>query len=144
MVSLHKVTVVSMLVLGLATCLPAEEKKAAPAIKAVELAFNAASFKKLAAKASIKKPLAIEDAKTAADYFSADELKVIAKQFDFQGQKLLVFVWRGSGGDRLTYAVMKSYPVQIRFQYQRGRTKDLRQHLKLFALRKNVTFSGPK
>ena len=66
----------------------------------------------------------------------------LIKAVDFKTQDLLVFAWQGSGGDKLEYTVAESFPEQVRFMLKRGLTKDLRTHMKLFAVRKNVTWSA--
>ena len=60
---------------------------------------------------------------------------------DFSQQCLLVFAWRGSGQDKLDYSVAESFPEQVAFAYQPGRTRDLRPHVKVFAVRANVNWS---
>jgi len=66
----------------------------------------------------------------------------IAKAMDLKTHNLLVFSWQGSGGDKLTYTIAESFPEQVRFSLAGGRTDDLRTHVKLFAVRKNVTWSA--
>jgi len=90
---------------------------------------------------SAKKPLVIETAEEAAKWFSEKALAELREKVDFAQQKLLVFAWRGSGGDRLTYSVAESYPEQVFFKLHRGRTRDLRAHLSMYALRANVRWS---
>lgn len=65
----------------------------------------------------------------------------ITKAVDFKTHDLLVFCWQGSGGDQLDYAILESFPEQVPFKLIRGKTKDLRTHTKLFAVRKNVKWS---
>ena len=84
------------------------------------------------------KPLVLDSLKAAAPYFTKKALAVLKTKVDFARQKLLIFAWRGSGQDRLTYSVAESYPEQIHFRYRRGRTRDLRPHVYLYALRSNV------
>ena len=74
-------------------------------------------------------------------YFKKGAIKVIKKSIDFTKQKLLVFGWRGSGGDKIDYVVLESYPEQIAFTKTRGRTRDLRSHIHIYVLRKNVSWS---
>ena len=77
--------------------------------------------------------------KSEADrYFAEPQLKLLLKKVDFQKQTLLVFAWRGSGQDKMTYTIAESFPEQIAFKILPGRTRDLRSHLKIYALRKNV------
>lgn len=82
---------------------------------------------------------------------SDDELKklvsdektreAIAKQVDLKTHDLLVFAWQGSGGDKLSYTILESFPEQVPFKLMPGVTDDLRTHTKLFAVRKNVRWS---
>lgn len=65
----------------------------------------------------------------------------IAKQFTAQEQQLLLFRWAGSGQDRLTHEVVDG---KIVFTYQPGRTRDLRRHQKLYAVRKGVSWEIKK
>lgn len=67
--------------------------------------------------------------------------KRIAKLVDFNEQMLLIFRWEGSGGDKLGFTIAESYPEQISFSLQPGRTRDLRPHVKVFVLRNNVKWS---
>ena len=86
-----------------------------------------------------KKPLLLQSSDEAAAYFGATKnLATLKDKVDFSKQKVLVFAWRGSGQDRIVYEVLESFPEQIRFSYQRGRTRDLRPHLKVFAVRSDV------
>lgn len=68
--------------------------------------------------------------------------KRIAKLVDFKEQTLLVFAWQGSGQDKLEYVVLESYPEQIPFTYTPGKTRDLRPHVRLFAVRNNVKWTA--
>lgn len=85
-----------------------------------------------------KKPIVIKTAKDAAKYFGAKELTKLQQKVDFENQFVLLFAWRGSGQDRLEYAVAESFPEQIFFSLRPGRTRDLRPHVRVFALRSNV------
>ena len=70
-------------------------------------------------------------------------MRLIQKQVDFQQQVLLVFAWKGSGQDRLEFAVAESFPEQIFFSLKPGKTFDLREHVHLYAVRSNVKWSAP-
>ena len=87
---------------------------------------------------SRKKPLVLRSEKEAAEHFSDDELGKLMKQVDFNEQRVLLFAWRGSGQDRLRYDVAESYPEQVFLTYKPGRTRDLRPHVHVYALRSNV------
>ncbi len=84
------------------------------------------------------KPIAIKSNEEAAKYFSKDQLKTLAKTVNFKKQFVLVFAWRGSGQDKLIANVLESFPEQIRFLRTPGKTRDLRSHTKVYALRSNV------
>ncbi len=91
--------------------------------------------------ATWKKPLVLKSEKDAAGYFDGDELVKLTKLVDFDKQVAVVFLWRGSGQDRIDAAVAESYPEQVFFTYKPGRTRDLREHVRAFALRSNVAWS---
>jgi hypothetical protein len=91
--------------------------------------------------ASRNKPLVIRSEKDAAQHLAGEDLARLNKQVDFEKQFVLVFAWKGSGQDRLDVAVAESYPEQIMFKYTLGRTRDLRPHIYVYALRSNVTWN---
>lgn len=86
-------------------------------------------------------PIEIRSKDDAAKYFEPGDLKTLLAKVDFKKQFVLVFAWRGSGGDRLSYSVAESFPEQIFFAIQPGRTRDLRSHTAVYALRSNVKWS---
>jgi len=124
-----------------ATVLGAEPDPEIPPIQEVKGAKPDASVFKAASR---QKPLVIESKKAAAEHFSQDALAALVKRVDFEQQVALVFAWRGSGQDRLSFDVAESYPEQVFFRYKPGRTRDLRPHLYVFALRTNVKWRAPK
>ena len=83
-------------------------------------------------------PQTLHSKSEAAKYFAEPQLKLLLKKVDFQKQTLLVFAWRGSGQDKMTYTIAESFPEQITFKILPGRTRDLRPHLNIYAIRKNV------
>jgi hypothetical protein len=87
------------------------------------------------------KPIAIKSQDEAAKHFGKDALQAIAKQVDFKKQIVLVFAWQGSGGDKLEYQILESFPEQIPFSLRPGLTDDIRSHSRVFALRSNVKWS---
>jgi len=69
-----------------------------------------------------------------------------SKHVDWEKQVVLVFRWSGSGQDQLETRTTGNEPVNVHFVYRRGRTRDLRPHLKLFAIERGVQWiveSGP-
>jgi hypothetical protein len=90
---------------------------------------------------SQKKPLVITTIEEAAKYFAPADLDELKKKVDFKQQALLLFAWRGSGGDKMNHTVAESSPEQVFFSYQAGRTRDLRSHLYVYVVRSNVKWS---
>ncbi len=72
------------------------------------------------------KPIVIKSQDEAAKHFGKDAVEVIANKVDFKKQIVLVFAWQGSGGDKLDYKVLESFPEQIPFSLRPGVTDDLR------------------
>jgi hypothetical protein len=85
------------------------------------------------------KPLEVKSADelAKADVF-ADEAgrDAIKKQVDFSKDKLVVFVWSGSGQDKLGAALSKDGRTAV-FTYTVGLTDDLRRHAYVFAVPKD-------
>lgn len=63
------------------------------------------------------------------------------REVNFNKQKLLVFAWSGSGGDKLGYKIDNR---EVLFQFQPGMTKDLRPHVELFTLDKDAKYRVEK
>ncbi len=61
----------------------------------------------------------------------------IKKQVDFSKQKLVVFVWSGSGGDKLSGAMTRDGKSAV-FTYTAGVTDDLKRHAHVFAVHKDA------
>src|SRR5687768_8443632 len=96
------------LLFAFTTLAPAEDKKMKDAI----VALDSDKADKIETKdGSATKPTAITSEKQL-DKAIPDEAtrKRIAKLVDFKEQTLLVFAWQGSGGDKLDYMVLESYP----------------------------------
>jgi hypothetical protein len=87
------------------------------------------------------KPIEVRSAEDAKDFFSKEALKTLVEKVDFDQQIVLIFAWRGSGQDKLKYDVAESMPEQVMFRLIPGRTRDLRPHLHICALRSNVKWS---
>lgn len=67
---------------------------------------------------------------------AADELK---KQVDFAKEKLVVFAWGGSGGDKLATDLKTADKKQTAvFTLTRGLTRDFRQHFHLYVVPKDA------
>lgn len=122
-----------------ATTTSAEDKKLKDAIVAI------ASEKddKIETKdGAATKPVAVTTDKELEKAIPDEATRTrIAKLIDLKEQTLLVFAWESSGGDKIEYTVLESFPEQIKFSYTPGKTDDLRRHVKLFAVRNNVRWS---
>jgi hypothetical protein len=70
----------------------------------------------------------------------------LAKQIDFTKQKLVLFVWSGSGGDKITAAGVRREGAASTaiFTYTRGETDDLRDHAVAFAIPKDYGVKAVK
>lgn len=80
-----------------------------------------------------KSPLFADDASRSA----------VKKQVDFAAEKLVVFVWQGSGGDRLFSSATKD-GTTVTFSHKVGATDDLRKHAHAFAVPKDATVEVKK
>ncbi|MDB4777848.1 hypothetical protein OAG68_00160 [bacterium] len=85
--------------------------------------------------------LLLASLKDAKAHLSAGNFEKLAAEVDFETQRVVVFAWRGSGRDQISFSIAESYPEQIAFQFSRGMTRDLVEHQKIFALRSNVSCS---
>lgn len=128
----------SRLMLGLfALCLSANVAVGQEAIVELKVTPEKSVFK----DSAWNKPIVLKSQEDAAKHFGKDALDVIAKKVDFKKQIVLVFAWQGSGGDKLEYLVLESFPEQIPFSLRPGATDDIRAHSRVFALRSNVKWS---
>jgi hypothetical protein len=67
--------------------------------------------------------------------------KKLQEQVNFDQQTLLVFAWSGSGQDRIQFESNDESPVEIVFTRKPGRTRDLRRHVRAFAIPKEAKWS---
>lgn len=92
---------------------------------------------KSAGKASGKlKPTRITSAKELEEAIpDKDTRDAISKKVDLKKEYVLLFAWAGSGGDRLSFEVKKGDKgEEAVFTMKRGLTRDLRRHVKLYAI----------
>lgn len=86
-------------------------------------------------------PILLKTRQQAEPYFQPQSLKFLDQRVDFNKQYVLVFAWRGSGQDRLTHEVSANSgegEAKIEFLLIPGRTRDLRSHVSVFAVRNDV------
>ncbi len=92
--------------------------------------------------ATRQKPIELASAEDAKKYFTGDALDALNKVVNWDKQIVLIFAWKGSGQDKLTTEVEEApdKSLTVNFIYKPGMTRDLRPHLHVFALRKDVTW----
>jgi hypothetical protein len=66
------------------------------------------------------------------------------KQFNFTQEYILLFAWKGSGQDKLSYRIEKGNDPAVVFTFVGGKTKDLRTHIRLYAIAKNASWRFEK
>ena len=73
---------------------------------------------------------------------SSDKLK---KHVDFTKEKVVVFAWSGSGQDSVAGATAtEDKKTTAQFTYTPGKTRDLRQHFKVFVVPKDAEVKAEK
>jgi len=78
-----------------------------------------------------------EELRKSALFIDDDDRDEVKKQVSFEKEKLVVFVWSGSGQDRLTGELVKRGGT-ARFTFKAGLTDDLRHHGLVFAVPKDA------
>ena len=98
---------------------------------------------------AVKGPLAIKIRGNVLMPYSADYKEEVAKllgpkqaeniekQMSFDTHRVLLFQWAGSGQDALVSTI---HDGLVTFQYTRGRTRDLRQHLLAFSVDRKMVW----
>jgi hypothetical protein len=108
------------------------QEQAAPMVQELEIGELTAR----PPRGKVQQPTEITSAEKLAEALpDAKAVERLRGQVDFTTHKLLLFSWSGSGQDQLASDVTASEQgVQVTFRYRRGRTRDLRAHLRLFTL----------
>ena len=129
--------ILTAVVVGLATvAATADDKKSV--VREVSVKDLDLNFKE---RGVVTKPTKIMSAEELAKALPGkDVAEKVAKQVDFSKEYLLLFRWSGSGGDQLT----AGGETKATFAHQRGLTRDLRQHLHLFAVAKDAEWEFAK
>ncbi|MFM8274937.1 MAG: hypothetical protein ACKODX_21760 [Gemmata sp.] len=118
----------------------ADEKAAVKEIPTKDLKLKVPDNSRPTAPAEVK--TADELAKCPA---CAGEAEALKKLVNFEKEKLLVFAWAGSGQDVVAVTgTTKDGKTVVAVAYTPGRTRDLRQHVKLFAVPKDATVEVKK
>lgn len=103
---------------------------------------DAAPLPAIFKEATKSEPVKITTADELAKHFGKEAAAKVSEKVDLKEQFVLVFAWRGSGGDKMEVAIAESFPEQVSFRVRPGRTRDLRPHVKVYALRANVKWSA--
>ena len=120
-------------VVGLLSNAVAEEKKAPVRELVVKIAN--------AEKGTINEPTVVTNSDELGKFVTDEAAKKeLLKEVDFVKQKLLVFVWAGSGMDALSFKANDT-STEVTFTYTRGKTKDLRSHAHVFVLPRDAKFT---
>jgi hypothetical protein len=131
----------AMLLAGLTGWAAAQEKKKDEPIR--ELDLKDLKVDDVTAKKGIpvKVTNAEELAKAVPDKAAAEAIR---KQVDFDKEYVAVFGWAGSGQDELSFAVEKGEKESTAvFTVKPGKTRDLRQHRHVYAVRKDLGLKPP-
>ena len=89
------------------------------------------------AKGTVKAPKQINSAEELDKAIpGADAVK---KQVDFGRESLVLFAWAGSGQDKVAATISDDGKL-VAFRHIPGLTRDLRQHVRLFAIPKGAQF----
>jgi hypothetical protein len=113
----------------------AEAAKEEPAMKDLkELTVKESAFR----HARPPHPTAVHSDDEAEAIFEGESLAALRKEVDFSKEQAVVFAWQGSGQDRIKADNGKSGML---FDYEPGRTRDLRQHTVVFVLPKNDSWA---
>ncbi|AWM40741.1 hypothetical protein GobsT_07210 [Gemmata obscuriglobus] len=114
--------------------LTADDKQVVRELQTKELNVTPAREGKAGEPTEIKS--ADDLAKNAVLKDAADDVK---KLVNFDTEKLLVFAWAGSGQDKIAVTdETKDGKTVLTLTYTPGLTRDLRQHVKLFAVPKGA------
>lgn len=83
-------------------------------------------------------PYSANSKEELAKLLGPQQAEDIEKQMSFETHRVILFQWAGSGQDALVCTVNDSV---VTFHYTRGRTRDFRQHLKAFAINREMTWT---
>lgn len=87
------------------------------------------------------KPKTFEAAEALAEAVGDKAAEKIGEQVDFRHEFLVFFQWAGSGQDKLSFEIdQQAETPKVVFKFRPGRTRDLRPHAYLYAIRKGVSW----
>ena len=82
---------------------------------------------------NVLSPFAANSKVEAVKLLGLQQAEDIEKQMSFKTHRVLLFMWAGSGQDRLDFDLVNGKAI---FRYVPGRTRDYRKHQKAFAVNK--------
>ncbi len=128
------------LLAGAVTLAAVEEPKDATALAPREI--KLAKGKVDPVRSPFERPKVIATAEELAKAVPDREAqKVISKGIDFSKEQLLLFRWSGSGMDSLTFRTDKIEDgEEVVFSFEKGSTRDLRDHVKLYAVPRKMMY----
>lgn len=129
-----------VIALGLCAAFPYPEQKDDAGPKAREV--DVKGLKIVVKEGARQKPVKITSKKELDEAVKDREAcEKIGKQVDFAKEYLVLFRWSGSGGDKLSFKLKKAEGGEDAvFLLQPGLTRDLRPHVKLFAIPNDVGY----
>jgi hypothetical protein len=85
----------------------------------------------------LRKPVVIATVDEVGKHFDKESAAAVKKLVRFDKEKLLVFSWQGSSGDRLSPQVAKG---QVVFNFKAGVTDDVFHHVILFVIARDAAW----
>ena len=86
---------------------------------------------------NVLSPFAANSKVEAVKLLGLQQAEDIEEQMSFKTHRVLLFMWAGSGQDRLDFDLGDGNAT---FRYVPGRTRDYRKHQKAFAVNKALTW----
>src|SRR5436190_12269469 len=122
----------------------AEDKKDDKAPKAREITATGLKVQGTV-KGGLDKPAKATTKADLEKLLDKDSAEAVGKKVDFKKEYVLIFAWAGSGQDKLAMKVETTKKGdEAVFSYTRGRTRDLRRHLKVYAIPTKTTYKVGK
>ena len=146
---MRRLRFVPIVALGLSVCLTTradepKDKKGEDEVPVIrELSAKGLRFER---GGSVMKPAIVTSAKELAKGMPEEaDRERVNKEVNWDTQYVLAFSWGGSGGDKLTSDVKKGKDgPEVVFGFTPGLTNDFRMHMRLYAVRKGVTWKFAK
>ncbi len=92
----------------------------------------------------LKAAIAIQSLDDALKHLSRASMESIAEKIDFEKEQMLIFAWQGSGQDRIYGHTTSGKEATTRFSYTPGNTKDLKTHVMVYSLPKDMKWTAEK